>query len=236
MKKQLPNKEIIFRLVNERRNDVDDHRRGATLSRAKRYLFDRKTKKLTKQYRVRERIPREHLAEMRVVRYKSSDGLEIPAYLTLPKGVAAKNLPPIIIPHGGPWGRDTWGYNSYAQFVANRGYAVLQPNFRASTGFGKKFLDAGNNQWGDKMQDDMTCGVKYLVEQGIADPKRVGHLGRQLRRLCDARGHHVHAGFVRGGGRRSRAVEPDNFARNDSAVLGKFSRRLLQTDGRPEHC
>ena len=141
------------------------------------YLFDRKTKKLTKQYSVRQRLPREALAEMRVVRYKSSDGLEIPAYLTLPKGVAPKNLPTIIMPHGGPWGRDTWEYNSYAQFAANRGYAVLQPNFRASTGFGKKFLDAGNNQWGDKMQDDLTYGVKYLIAEGIADPKRVGIWG-----------------------------------------------------------
>jgi dipeptidyl aminopeptidase/acylaminoacyl peptidase len=75
-----------------------------------------------------------------------------------------------VVPHGGPWGRDSWGYNSFAQFLANRGYAVLQPNFRASTGYGKKFLDAGNNQWGDKMQDDITWGVKYLVDQGIADP------------------------------------------------------------------
>ena len=141
------------------------------------YLFDRKTKELTKQYRIRERLPREHLAEVRPVRYKSSDGLEIPAYLTLPKGVPAKNLPAIIMPHGGPWARDTWGYDSYAQFAANRGYAVLSPNFRGSRGYGKAFLDAGNRQWGDKMQDDVTWGVKYLVEQGIADPKRVGIWG-----------------------------------------------------------
>jgi len=141
------------------------------------FLFDRKTKNLTKQYRIRERLPREHLAEVRVVRYKSSDGLEIPAYLVLPKGAPAKNLPTIMMPHGGPWGRDAWGYFSYAQFAANRGYAVLLPNFRGSTGFGKKFLDAGNRQWGDKMQDDITYGVKYLVAEGIADPKRVGIWG-----------------------------------------------------------
>ncbi|MDQ3255573.1 MAG: S9 family peptidase [Acidobacteriota bacterium] len=176
LQKQLPNKEISF--GSSTKDEMvwmvtawSDTEPGET------HLFDRKSKKLTKQYRVRERLPREHLAEMRVVRYKSSDGLEIPAYLTLPKGVAAKNLPTIIMPHGGPWGRDTWGYDSYAQFAANRGYAVLQPNFRASTGFGKKFLDAGNNQWGDKMQDDLTHGVKYLIEQGIADQKRVGIWG-----------------------------------------------------------
>ena len=142
-----------------------------------RYLFDRGTKKTTLQYKVRERIPREHMASMKPVRYASSDGLEIPAFLTLPKGVAPKNLPAIVLPHGGPWGRDNWGFNNLAQFLANRGYAVLQPNFRASTGYGKKFLNAGNKQWGDKMQDDVTWGVKYLVAQGIADPKRVGIMG-----------------------------------------------------------
>ena len=141
------------------------------------YFFDRKTKKLVRQYRVREKLPRESLAEIKAIRYKSSDGLEIPAYLALPKGVAAKNLPAIVVPHGGPWGRDFWGYNSFAQFFANRGYAVLMPNFRASTGYGKKFLDAGNGQWGDKMQDDITWGVKHLIAEGIADPKRVGIMG-----------------------------------------------------------
>ncbi len=142
-----------------------------------RYLFDRQTKKLTLQYRTREKLNRDHLAPMKSVRYKSSDGLEIPAYLTLPKGVPAKNLPVVINPHGGPWARDTWGYDTFAQFYANRGYVVLQPNFRGSTGYGKKFLDAGNKQWGDKMQDDITWGVKYLVDQGIADPKRIGIMG-----------------------------------------------------------
>ncbi|MBA4185521.1 MAG: S9 family peptidase, partial [Acidobacteria bacterium] len=141
------------------------------------YLFDRKAKKLTKQYTVREKLPRSALSPMTPIRYKSSDGLEIPAYLTLPKGVAAKNLPLVVVPHGGPWARDSWGYNSFAQFLANRGYAVLEPNFRGSTGYGKKFIDAGNNQWGDKMQDDITWGVKHLVAEGIADPKRIGIMG-----------------------------------------------------------
>jgi len=141
------------------------------------WLYDRKTGGLTTQYQVREKLDRNALSPMTAVRYKSSDGLEIPAYLTLPKGLTAKNLPVIIFPHGGPWGRDSWGYNTYAQFWANRGYAVLSPNFRASTGYGKKFLNAGNNEWGQKMQDDLTYGVKYLIDQGIADPKRVGIMG-----------------------------------------------------------
>jgi dipeptidyl aminopeptidase/acylaminoacyl peptidase len=142
-----------------------------------RYLFDRRTKKLTLEYKARERIPREHMAEMKAIRYKSSDGLEIPAYLTLPKGVAPTGLATIVMPHGGPWARDSWGFGNLSQFLANRGYAVLQPNFRGSVGFGKKFLNAGNKEWGDRMQDDITWGVKHLVAQGIADPKRIGIMG-----------------------------------------------------------
>src|SRR5690606_29752811 len=127
--------------------------------------------------RVREKLPREFLAPMTAVRYPSSDGLEIPAYLTVPKGLEPKNLPVVVVPHGGPWARDTWGYSGLPQFLANRGYAVLQPNFRGSTGYGKRFLNAGNAQWGELMQDDITWGVKYLVAEGIADPERVGIMG-----------------------------------------------------------
>lgn len=140
-------------------------------------LFNRKTKQIIPQYKIRQNIDRGSLAKVKTVRYKSSDGLEIPAYLTLPKGVAAKNLPVIVFPHGGPWARDFWGYDPWAQFLANRGYAVLQPNFRASTGFGKKFLNAGNNEWGQKMQDDITYGVNHLISEGIADKKRIGIMG-----------------------------------------------------------
>ena len=141
------------------------------------WVYDTGSRDLSTLYQVREKLDRTALSPMTSVRYKSSDGLEIQAYLTLPKGLAAKNLPLVVFPHGGPWGRDTWGYDSYAQFLANRGYAVLQPNFRASTGFGKKFLNAGNNEWGEKMQDDITWGVKYLVDQGTVDAKRVGIMG-----------------------------------------------------------
>ncbi|MEX2110750.1 MAG: alpha/beta fold hydrolase [Gemmatimonadaceae bacterium] len=142
-----------------------------------RYLFDRKTKQLTLQYQVFDKLPREALAPVKAISYTSADGMMIPAFLTLPVGVSAKNLPLVVYPHGGPWARDAWGYDRTAQFLANRGYAVLQPNFRSSTGYGKKFLNAGNLQWGDKMQEDITAGVRHLVSQGIADPKRVGIMG-----------------------------------------------------------
>ena len=176
LKTKLPGKEIGFASAtrDERLWLVNA---SADTEPGEMYLFDRTSKQLTLQYRIREKLPREHLASMRSIRYKSSDGLEIPAFLTLPKGIPAKNLPLIVVPHGGPWARDGWGYSSLPQFFANRGYAVLQPNFRGSTGYGKKFLNAGNNQWGDKMQDDITWGVKHLIAEGIADPKRVGITG-----------------------------------------------------------
>lgn len=141
------------------------------------YLFDRQTKELTLQFRIREKLDRQYLSSMQPVRYKSSDGLEIPAYLTVPKGLPPKGLPAILLPHGGPWARDSWGYDGLVQFLANRGYAVLQPNFRGSAGYGKKFLNAGNLQWGEKMQDDVTWGARHLIEKGIADPKRIGIMG-----------------------------------------------------------
>ena len=141
------------------------------------YLFKREDKSLEFLYRPRPNLPTEYLAEMKAIRYNSSDGLEIPAYVTLPKGIKPENLPAVIMPHGGPWARDTWGYHSWAQFLANRGYVVLQPNFRGSTGFGKAFLNAGNNEWGQLMQDDLTAGVEFLVKSGYADPKNIAIMG-----------------------------------------------------------
>ncbi|MDP9278819.1 MAG: prolyl oligopeptidase family serine peptidase, partial [Gemmatimonadota bacterium] len=144
-----------------------------------RYLWDGRgdTATLTFQYRVFDKLPRESLAPVKSISFTSADGFTVPASLTLPVGVEAKNLPLVVFPHGGPWARDSWGYEAIPQFLANRGYAVLQPNFRASTGYGKKFLNAGNNEWGQKMQEDLTAGVRYLASQGIIDPKRVGIMG-----------------------------------------------------------
>ncbi len=143
------------------------------------YFFDRDNRKIIEQYVPRPKMKpfEKYFSAMKPIRYKSSDGLEIPAYLTLPKEQAAKKLALLVIPHGGPWARDFWGFNSMAQLFANRGFAVLSPNFRGSTGYGKKFLDAGNLQWGKKMQDDITWGVKYLISQGIADSSRVAIMG-----------------------------------------------------------
>jgi dipeptidyl aminopeptidase/acylaminoacyl peptidase len=176
LQSKLPGKDIHFGARSKDENlwvltAVSDTEPGET------YIWDRKAQTLALQYRIREELPRESLSERKPYTYKSSDGLEIPAYLTLPKGLPPKNLPLIVFPHGGPWGRDSFGYDTFAQYLSNRGYAVLQPNFRASTGYGKKFLNAGNGEWGRKMQDDLTWGVKALIADGTADPKRVGIAG-----------------------------------------------------------
>ncbi|MEO8587447.1 MAG: S9 family peptidase, partial [Acidobacteriota bacterium] len=141
------------------------------------WAWDRASKKGTLLFTAQPKLEGLALAEMKPVAIKSRDGLTLNSYLTLPVGVAPKNLPMVLFVHGGPWGRDTWGYNSYAQWLANRGYAVLQTNFRASTGYGKKFLNAGNRQWGLKMHDDLIDAVDWAVKQGIADPKRVAIMG-----------------------------------------------------------
>ncbi|MDG2527758.1 alpha/beta hydrolase family protein [Caulobacter endophyticus] len=117
------------------------------------------------------------IGEVRPVKYKAADGLEITGYLTLPKGKSAKNLPLIVLPHGGPEGRDAPGFDWWSQGLASRGYAVLQPNFRGSEGFGQDFVQAGFGEWGKKMQTDLSDGVRYLAKEGLIDPKRVCVVG-----------------------------------------------------------
>jgi len=132
---------------------------------------------LTKLFDVSPWLDESEMAEMKPITYRSRDGLTIHGYLTLPVGIAPERLPMVVHPHGGPWHRDSWGWNPEVQFLANRGYAVLQMNFRSSTGYGRKFMEAGFGQWGLAMQDDVTDGVRWTVEQGIADPKRVAIYG-----------------------------------------------------------
>ena len=142
-----------------------------------RYLFDAKNDQLIQLAEVAPWLKADQLAPMKPIEYKSRDGLTIHGYLTLPVGREAKNLPVVVNPHGGPWYRDEWGYNPEVQFLANRGYAVFQMNFRGSTGYGRKFWEASFKQWGKTMQDDITDGVHWLIKEGIADPKRVAIYG-----------------------------------------------------------
>jgi dipeptidyl aminopeptidase/acylaminoacyl peptidase len=141
------------------------------------YLYDVNGKNLTKLVDVSPWLKEEYMADMKPIKYTSRDGLVINGYLTLPKNIEPKNLPVVIHPHGGPWARDGWGFNPIVQFLANRGYAVLQMNFRGSTGYGREFWEISFKEWGKKMQDDITDGVNWLIDEGIADPDRIGIFG-----------------------------------------------------------
>ncbi|MCP4690732.1 MAG: S9 family peptidase [Desulfobacterales bacterium] len=141
------------------------------------YFFDMDTRVFKKLADISPWIDETQMADMQPIRYTARDGLTIQGYLTIPKGAAPKNLPLVVNPHGGPWNRNRWGFNPEVQFLANRGLAVLQINFRGSTGYGKAFWEAGFKQWGKKMQDDITDGVQWLIERGVADPDRIGIYG-----------------------------------------------------------
>jgi len=140
------------------------------------YLLDLRGKtQLVRLGKTNSRLKSELLQPMQAISYKARDGLLIHGFLTLPKQASGGNRVPLIIhPHGGPYGiKDTWGYNAEVQFLVNRGYAVLQPNYRGSGGYGLEFLKAGRKEWGRKMQNDLTDAVKWAIEQGFADPARV---------------------------------------------------------------
>ncbi|WP_411275585.1 prolyl oligopeptidase family serine peptidase [Daejeonella sp.] len=141
------------------------------------YLYTIKDNKLVKLSDVNPSINVEEMAEMKPISYKTRDGLTVDGYLTLPKGRRETNLPVVVMPHGGPDSRNSWGYNPEVQFLANQGYAVFQVNFRGSKGYGKKFWIAGFKEWGGKMQDDITDGVKWLISQKVADSTRIAIYG-----------------------------------------------------------
>jgi len=141
------------------------------------YLYNRDTGTARFIFRPRPWLKPETLAEMQPITIRSRDGLTLHGYLTLPKGVPPHNLPAVEIVHGGPWVRASWGYNAEAQFLANRGYATIIINYRGSVGFGKAFMNAGDKEWGGKMTDDMVDASQWLIDQKIADPKRIAIYG-----------------------------------------------------------
>lgn len=175
IRKELPGKEIAIGTPDEkgsfRFQAYNDKNKGVD------YTYNGETGSLEKIAELSSWLDESKLADMKPVTFKSREGLVLQGYLTLPKGKEAKDLPLVVNPHGGPWARDIWGYNPEVQFLASRGYAVLQVNFRGSTGYGKAFLDAGNKEWGKAMQNDLTDGVEWLIGQGIADKDRVAIYG-----------------------------------------------------------
>ena len=184
---QLPEYEIT---VSDRTKDEETFivRTYSDQSLGAFYLYDFAKNDLQPLAQVSPWLREQDLAEMKPITYQSRDGLTIHGYLTLPVGRAAKNLPVVVNPHGGPWVRDRWTYNPEVQFLANRGYAVLQVNYRGSTGYGRKFWEASFKQWGRTMQDDVSDGVLWLIKEGIADPKRVGIYGGSYGGYCTLAG------------------------------------------------
>jgi dipeptidyl aminopeptidase/acylaminoacyl peptidase len=141
------------------------------------YVYDRAAKNSTLLFSNRPALEKHTLAQMQPISFTASDGMTIHGYLTLPVGAPPKNLPMVLNVHGGPWGRDQWGLSTEVQWLANRGYAVLQVNFRGSTGYGKAYLNAGDREWGGKMHQDLIDAKNWAVKQGYADPKKVAIYG-----------------------------------------------------------
>jgi dipeptidyl aminopeptidase/acylaminoacyl peptidase len=167
-----------FRVVSR---DSDDRKwivefQGAHRS-TRYFLWDRAAKKADLLFSDRPELDQRQLAEVRPIKYRTRDGMEVHGYLAIPDGLEPRNLPLVLNVHGGPWLRDYWTLNLWTQLLANRGYAVLQPNFRGSMGYGMKHLHAGDRQWGLSMQDDLTDAVRWAVEEGIADPGRIAIIG-----------------------------------------------------------
>jgi dipeptidyl aminopeptidase/acylaminoacyl peptidase len=176
LERRLPGYEVVITSLNDDETvfvvrTFSDRSLGAF------YLYDSSSGELTKLADRAPWLPEDRLSEMKPIEYQARDGLTIHGYLTLPQGREPKDLPVVVNPHGGPWHRDTWTFIPEVQFLANRGFAVLQMNFRGSTGYGRKFWEAGFKEWGGKMQDDITDSVHWLIRHGIADPERIAIYG-----------------------------------------------------------
>lgn len=176
VEQELGEDEVVFTGSDEKERQIvirtySDRTMGAY------YLYDMATEKLRLLADASPWLKKDNMAEVKPISYTSRDGLTIHGYLTIPNGTKPKNLPLVVVPHGGPWMRDVWRFDQNVQFLANRGYAVLQMNFRGSTGYGRAFWEASFKQWGKNMQNDITDGVQHVIKQGIADPSRIAIYG-----------------------------------------------------------
>lgn len=176
LRERIKGYEIAF-VSNDRAENLFIIRTYNDRTRGSYHLFDKKTGALTKLTDLSPWLPEEQMARVRPISFTSRDGLKIHGYLTLPLNADTTNLPVVLNVHGGPWARDSWGFDPECQFLASRGYAVLQVNYRGSTGYGRKFWESSFKQWGRKMQDDLTEGVQWLIKQKIANPRRIAIYG-----------------------------------------------------------
>ena len=179
IKNHLPGYEIGITGINDDEN-IFIVRTYSDKSLGAYFIYNSVEDKMDKIVEVSPWIDENEMSSQLPIKYNSRDGLTINGYLTLPKGYDmknAKNLPVVVNPHGGPWTRDGWGFNPEIQFLANRGYAVLQMNYRGSTGYGRKFWEASFKKWGREMQDDITDGTQWLIDQGIADKNKIAIYG-----------------------------------------------------------
>ncbi|HKB87170.1 MAG TPA: S9 family peptidase [Ignavibacteriaceae bacterium] len=173
---KLPGYEVVVSHSN-REEDKILVRTYSDKSRGAYYYYNLENKEFKKLADVSPWLNEDDMADMKPIEFESRDGLKIHGYLTLPRGAEPKSLPIVVNPHGGPWHRDAWGFNPEVQFLANRGYAVLQINFRGSTGYGRDFWEISFKQWGKTMQDDVTDGAMRLIKQGIADERKIAIYG-----------------------------------------------------------
>ncbi len=198
------------------------------------YLYTAENNQLTKLSDVNSSINAEDMAEMKPISYTSRDGLTVNGYLTLPKGRKKRRLPVVVIPHGGPDARNTWGYNAEVQFLANRGYAVFQVNFRGSTGYGKNFWIAGFKEWGGKMQDDITDGVHWLISEGIADSTRIGIYGSSFGGYSALHGLCFNPELYKCGASYSGLTNLFTYLKDIPSYYRPYLQMYYQTVGNPE--
>jgi len=187
LQKLLPNTEVV--ITDQDTSDSNFIVRTFTdRSQGAFYLYNARSKKLILLSEINPSLKEKEMCSMKPIVFKNREGLTINGYLTLPLGFKPKKLPVVVLPHGGPASRNSWGYSSEVQFLANRGYAVFQVNFRGSDGYGKRFWIAAFKKWGTIVQNDITDGVKWLISQGVADEKRIGIYGSGFGGFCALNG------------------------------------------------
>lgn len=198
------------------------------------YLYSTADKKLTKLSDQNSKLDPDVLCEMKPVSFKAGDGTLISGYLTLPNGKTAENLPVVVIPHSDVWRRNSWGYSSEVQFLANRGYGVFQVNYRGSTGYGKAFYSAGFKQIGGKMQDDITDGVKWLIAQKIANPKQIAIFGSNFGGFSALYGVSFHQGLYACAAVQSGLINLFAYVKDVPPFLKPYLSMIYEKVGNPE--